>query len=68
MTRLAAAGYRAGVVSATEDEQRIAREEREWGAPRMFVLGFGFLAACIALILAMSYLSSPRGYSLIPWW
>ena len=37
-----------------KDEQRIAREEGEWNAPRLFVLGFVFLAACIALIYLMA--------------
>ncbi|MDH5676347.1 MAG: hypothetical protein OEZ06_29785 [Myxococcales bacterium] len=32
------------------DEQRIAREEAHWNAPRLFVLGFGFLGLCLVLI------------------
>lgn len=55
-------------MGASEHEQRIAREESHWNAPRMFVLGFGFLALCLAVILGAAYLSSPHGYSLIPWW
>ncbi|MGD8860774.1 MAG: hypothetical protein PVI30_12260 [Myxococcales bacterium] len=31
-------------------EQRIAREEAYWTAPRLFALGFTFLGTCIALI------------------
>jgi len=35
-------------------EQRIAREEATWNAPKLFALGFIFLAACIALIYVMA--------------
>ena len=50
------------------DEQRIAREDRHWNAPKMFLLGFGFLGLCLGLIFTMAFSSDPRGYSLIPWW
>ena len=36
------------------DEQRIAREEQEWTAPKLFGLGFVFLGICIAVIYAMA--------------
>jgi hypothetical protein len=36
------------------DEQRIAREESTWNAPKLFALGFIFLGLCIALIYAMA--------------
>ena len=39
---------------AESEEQRIAREEQTWNAPKLFVLGFVFLGACIALIMLMS--------------
>ena len=55
-------------MGASEHEQRIVREEREWNASRMFLLGFGFLAVCLAVIFTMAFSSDPRGYSLIPWW
>lgn len=35
-------------------EQRIAREEAYWNAPRLFALGFAFLGACIVLIYLMA--------------
>lgn len=35
-------------------EERIAREEREWTAPKLFTLGFVFLGICIAIIYAMA--------------
>jgi hypothetical protein len=55
-------------MTATDHDQRIVREERHWNTSRMFALGFGFLGACLAVIFAMAYSSSPSGYSLIPWW
>ena len=36
------------------NEQRIAREEGQWTAPKLFGLGFVFLGLCIALIYAMA--------------
>jgi hypothetical protein len=39
---------------AESEEQRIAREEQTWNAPKLFVLGFVFLGACIAVIMLMS--------------
>jgi hypothetical protein len=39
---------------AESEEQRIAREEKTWNAPKLFVLGFLFLGACIAVIMLMS--------------
>jgi hypothetical protein len=44
-------------VSDSNNEKRIEREEAEWNAPRLFVLGFVFLGACIALIYVLSSLS-----------
>jgi hypothetical protein len=35
-------------------EQRIAREEATWNAPKLFALGFIFLAVCIATIYVMA--------------
>jgi hypothetical protein len=35
-------------------EQRIAREEASWNAPKLFALGFIFLAVCIATIYVMA--------------
>ncbi len=35
-------------------EQRIAREEATWNAPKLFALGFIFLGICIAVIYAMA--------------
>lgn len=37
-----------------QDKQRIAKEEETWNAPKLFVLGFVFLGACIALIMLMA--------------
>jgi hypothetical protein len=36
------------------EEQRIAREESYWTAPRLFTAGLIFLAASIALLYAMA--------------
>ena len=41
---------------ADSQEQRIAREESYWNAPRLFGLGFAFLGACIVLIYVMASL------------
>ncbi len=38
------------------EKQRIAEEEEKWTAPRLFVLGFVFLGACIGVIMLMSSL------------
>ncbi len=38
-----------------EQEQRIAREEAEWNAPKLFILGFAFLGVAIAVIYALSW-------------
>ena len=35
-------------------EQRIAREESTWNAPKLFALGFVFLGICIAVIYVMA--------------
>jgi hypothetical protein len=35
-------------------EQRIAREEATWNAPKLFALGFIFLGICIAVIYTMA--------------
>jgi hypothetical protein len=35
-------------------EQRIAREESTWNAPKLFALGIVFLGLCIALIYVMA--------------
>jgi hypothetical protein len=44
------------VTVSDQDKQRIAKEEETWNAPKLFVLGFVFLGACIALIMLMSHL------------
>jgi hypothetical protein len=36
-------------------DERIAREEEYWTAPRLFGMGFAFLGACIVLIYLMSH-------------
>lgn len=36
------------------DEERIAREEEYWTAPRLLGSGFVFLGACIVVIYLMS--------------
>lgn len=38
-------------------EDRIAREEAYWTAPRLFVFGLGFLACAIGFIYAMSQIA-----------
>jgi hypothetical protein len=38
------------------NDDRIARDEAAWNAPRLFTLGFGFLAACIVLIYVLASL------------
>lgn len=55
-------------MSANRHDERIAREEREWTAPKLFVLGFGFLGVCLAVIFLMAYSSDPPPYHIIPWW
>lgn len=35
-------------------EERIARQEEYWTAPRLFVFGLGFLAVAISFIYVMS--------------
>lgn len=35
-------------------EQRIAREEQTWNAPKLFAFGFVFLGVCIAIIYLMA--------------
>ena len=35
-------------------DQRIAREEQQWNAPKLFGLGFVFLGICIAVIYVMA--------------
>ena len=37
-----------------KNEQRIEREEAEWNAPKLFILGFVFLGICIAVIYGMA--------------
>ena len=44
------------VTLSDQDKQRIAKEEETWNAPRLFVLGFVFLGACITVIMIMSRL------------
>ena len=39
-----------------QDKQRIAKEEETWNAPKLFVLGFLFLGACITVIMVISHL------------
>ena len=46
--------YRKEAVVSESDEQRIAREESSWNAPKLFALGFIFLGICIAVIYAMA--------------
>ena len=36
------------------DEQRIAREETTWNAPKLFTLGLVFLGICIVTIYVMA--------------
>ena len=43
-------------MTESQEEQRIAREEAYWNAPRLFVLGFVFLGACLVLIRVMAEL------------
>lgn len=59
------AGARSGYLGAAErtrshvsesHEERIAREEREWTAPKLLTFGFVFLGICIAIIYAMASL------------
>ena len=38
------------------NEQRIAREEATWDAPRLFALALGFLAIAIGFIYAIASL------------
>lgn len=42
-----------------KEEQRIAREEAEWNAPKLFILGFVFLTIAIGVIYGLS--SIPTG-------
>jgi hypothetical protein len=44
------------VTTSDQDKQRISKEEETWNAPKLFVLGFVFLGACIALIMLMANL------------
>jgi hypothetical protein len=44
------------VTVSEQDKQRIAKEEETWNAPKLFVLGFVFLGACLALIMLLSHL------------
>ena len=44
------------MTTSDQDKQRIAKEEETWNAPKLFVLGFLFLGACIALIMVLSHL------------
>jgi hypothetical protein len=44
------------VTTSDQDKQRISKEEETWNAPKLFVLGFLFLGACLALIMLMSHL------------
>jgi hypothetical protein len=50
-----------------EDEERIAREEAAWNAPRFFISGFLFLGACLVLLQVMAAINNPNGFSLL-WW
>lgn len=50
-------GYlRAGVEVPVSDsqDQRIAREEGYWTAPRLFAAGIAFLAVCVVVIYTMA--------------
>lgn len=38
-------------------EERIAREEARWNAPRLFAFGCAFLGSCIVLIYILSSIS-----------
>ena len=44
------------MTTSDQDKQRIAKEEQTWNAPKLFVLGFVFLGACIAFIMLISHL------------
>jgi hypothetical protein len=44
------------VTTSDQDKQRISKEEETWNAPKLFVLGFVFLGACLALIMLMANL------------
>jgi hypothetical protein len=44
-------------VTQVDDEQRIAREEKYWNAPRLFTLGFAFLGVCLVVIYVMATVS-----------
>jgi hypothetical protein len=52
--RLSSRRYEENAVS-DQQEQRIAREEAEWNAPKLFILGFTFLGIAIAVIYALSW-------------
>jgi hypothetical protein len=50
-----AAGAEIGV--SESQEQRIARQEAYWTAPKLFACGIAFLAACVVAIYAMASIS-----------
>ena len=50
-----------------EDQERIAREEAAWTAPKFFITGFAFLGACILTLIVMASINNPYGFSLL-WW
>ena len=52
--RLSSRRYEETAVS-DKQEQRIEREEAEWNAPKLFILGFVFLGIAIAVIYALSW-------------
>jgi hypothetical protein len=45
---------RRGVAVTESQEQRIAREEQTWNAPKLFGFGFVFLGVCIAIIYVLA--------------
>lgn len=48
---------------SSSDEERIAREEEYWTAPRLFIFGFALLGAAITLIVVMANLRDWLGIS-----
>jgi hypothetical protein len=54
--RLSSRRYEEKAVS-DKNEQRIEREESEWNAPKLFILGFVFLGICIAVIYGLASLN-----------
>lgn len=44
------------MTTSEQDKQRIAKEEETWNVPKLLVLGFVFLGACIAVIITLANL------------